>query len=148
MVVTECLVINFDLEVVPTATLYQFFRPLNQKKFHISIKKQSTHIIKMREERWSILDDIRNFHIEHEPVEFSNWLYVVYDTTYTNFLQNTMNKVKELLERFESFWALFPNWRAMKLSIDKLDSALVLRISLLYMWYNNLDNLFKKIREV
>lgn len=102
----------------------------------------------MREERFSVLNEIRTFRIEHEPVECSNWLYVVYDSSYTNFLQTNMIKVKELLERFECFRDLFPNWKAMRTSVDKLDATLVLRISLLYMWYNNLDNLFKKIKDV
>ncbi|KAI1711111.1 protein kinase domain-containing protein [Ditylenchus destructor] len=145
--------------------LQAFFANRSMNKRHIlrSLAIQDRHILQLRAEKYSVLQDIRNFCVDDTPspsigpmpLSSVKALYAIYDTDYSNFLHSVMDRVKNLLERFESLTELFPTMSAMRKATlpeemgggPLMDVTVQLKISSLYMWYNTLQDLMRKINE-
>lgn len=140
---------------------------MTKKQIDRSLAIQDKHILQLRAEKCSVLNDIRHFRAEDPPSPYllSNHssseksLYVIYDTEYTAYLHSTMDKVKGLLDRVEILSELYPTMNAMRKAIapedgkasgglPMMDVNVQLKISSLYMWYNTVQDLLMKINEV
>uniref|UniRef100_A0A915CVI5 Ste24 endopeptidase n=1 Tax=Ditylenchus dipsaci TaxID=166011 RepID=A0A915CVI5_9BILA len=140
--------------------LQAFFanRPMSKRNIHKSLVTQDRHILKMRAEKCVVLDEIRNFRADDPPPSatcLQEQLYTIYDPVYNLYLHASMDRVGHLLERFEGLAGLYPTLNALKKATLPeemggglmMDVPVQLRISSMYMWYNTLQDLLRKINE-
>lgn len=125
-----------------------FFSPVSKKLIRRSLAIQDRYILEMRNKLSDVIDDVRAFSIENYAGDLSKYsVYLIYDAKYNLFLSSVMDRVRSLLNRWERLCELYPTVSAMK-SIPQLSSIVMSRITLLYMWYNNVNSLLHTINEV
>nr|CDP96326.1 BMA-MTK-1, isoform a [Brugia malayi] len=115
-----------------------------------STREHDKYLIAEREKQKVVLEEIRNFHLNDRnevtclsPASPSTEIL----SQSQRSLKEELNTVKDMLERYENFVALYPNMHSMERSTN-MDELVKTRIQILYAWYNITIDLYARIREV
>ncbi|VDM99520.1 unnamed protein product, partial [Thelazia callipaeda] len=112
-----------------------------------STREHDKYLLVEREKQKAVLDEIRNFRLNNKIKARLPSQPPSADSYDQNSLKAGLKLVRNLLERYESFVALFPNIISMERS-TKLDESIKTRIRILYAWYNITLDLYSRIKEV
>ncbi|VDK84024.1 unnamed protein product [Litomosoides sigmodontis] len=110
-----------------------------------STREHDKYIIAEREKRKVILEEIRKFHLNE--ITCSSSVSPSTEISNQRSLKAELKAVKDMLERYENFVALYPNISNMERSTN-VDELVKTRIQILYAWYNITTDLYARIREV
>uniref|UniRef100_A0AAF5RVJ5 Protein kinase domain-containing protein n=2 Tax=Wuchereria bancrofti TaxID=6293 RepID=A0AAF5RVJ5_WUCBA len=113
-----------------------------------STREHDKYLIAEREKQKVVLEDIRNFRLnDRNEVTCLSPASPSIEILSQRSLKEELNTVKDMLERYENFVALYPNMHSMERSTN-MDELVKTRIQILYAWYNITIDLYARIREV
>ncbi|VDN83444.1 unnamed protein product, partial [Brugia pahangi] len=113
-----------------------------------STREHDKYLIAEREKQKVVLEEIRNFHLnDRNEVTCLSPASPSTEILSQRSLKEKLNAVKDMLERYENFVALYPNMHSMERSTN-MDELVKTRIQILYAWYNITIDLYTRIREV
>uniref|UniRef100_A0A915PXE2 Protein kinase domain-containing protein n=1 Tax=Setaria digitata TaxID=48799 RepID=A0A915PXE2_9BILA len=113
-----------------------------------SIREQDKYLIAEREKRKVILEEILNFCLNSgSEATLPSPLPSTMVISSQKSLKAELKVVKNILERYEDFVALYPNINNMERSTN-VNELVKTRIQILYAWYNITIDLYARIREV
>ncbi|KAE9547700.1 hypothetical protein FO519_009084, partial [Halicephalobus sp. NKZ332] len=124
-------------------------RSMTQNHIHRSVAAQYNQILRLREEKNRILDEIKNFRFDLRPEpEDLHWLHAPYHPIVLSNIRNASQAVNSLLRRYEEFLELHPTYQSMVQNEPKFTSEISTKINLLYVWENSMNELFNRVLEV
>lgn len=109
-----------------------------------SISDHDFFLAKCRMKQCIILDEIKNFRFVNSIDSDNSSLT---EAAFRDSMKFKLNKVHELLEKYEQFESLFPSYASLQKIYPSVKEVRD-RIFLLYMWYNMTIALYSRIREV
>lgn len=113
-----------------------------------STREHDKYLVAEREKQKVVLEEIRNFHLnDRNEITFSSSISPSTEISNQRSLKAGLKIVREILERYENFVALYPNMNIMERSTS-MDELIKIRIQILYAWYNVTIGLYTSIREV
>lgn len=113
-----------------------------------STREHDQYLMAEREKQKAVLGEIRDFHFNDcNDSEASSPVSPACGPTSQDFIKAKLKVVRDLLDRYEDFVALYPNISCMQRSANVNDLVRT-RIQILYAWYNITMDLYARIREV
>ena len=112
-----------------------------------SLDLQDKLLTSMRKEKSVVLSEIAKFKFPTSLDPELSWIRAVYDPGYMKLLQEGYMEVGRLLDKYDSFYCLFPNSQSMILH-STITPEIQNRILILFAWYNNLSDLYGKIQQL
>lgn len=120
---------------------------MSAKVIQHSLEAQERILKKLRDGKCPVLEEIASFRIKpnHDPE--TSWLCAVYDRDFMGLLHQSLHEVGDLLEKYDSFYSLYPSTQVMiessAITID-IDN----RTNVLYAWYNTLNDVDEKLQQL
>lgn len=112
-----------------------------------STREHDQYLIVERENRLSVLEEIRTFSMDEGDSTMRSPSPPLRETRFQDSLKAKLKRVLDLLNKYEQFVALYPNYASLQKATN-ITEVVRMRIVLLYVWYNTTMDLYARIREV